>query len=539
MTAGSSSWPFTPSAQASSVERVAFDYSRSSFRERGGAPAGLGDRPGRLFPRRSRFSILGSWPYFKWCDGFIEILQLSIRHGMKYVGVFVVLAAIVIGPLRSVFAGEGRPSFVVILTDDHGYGDVSTYHDSDVRTPNIDRIAGEGMLFTGMRANATVCSPSRAALMTGRFPDRVGVPGVIRTHAEDSWGYLDPSTSTLADFLRKVGYHTAVVGKWHLGLESPNTPNERGFDFFHGFLGDMMDSYTTHLRHGNNYMRRNGEVIDPQGHATDLFTEWASDYLRERSKESKPFFLYLAYNAPHFPIEPPTEWLERVKRRAPELAEARARNVALIEHLDDGIGRVLSVLKETGLDQNTVVVFTSDNGGSLPHSQSNAPWRDGKQSHYDGGLRVPFMVRWPGHVTAGSKSDYAGLTFDVFPTVLELAGAPSPPDLDALSLVPALQGKAITTPRDLYFVRREGGEHYGGKSYEAIIRGDWKLSRNDPFSPLELFNLKDDPQETQNVAPTNKRIANELSAALRAHIQRGGATPWQKPCIRENSRPAP
>lgn len=459
-----------------------------------------------------------------------EIFEISKQSViMKYVGVLVVLSATVFGSWLSASAGEGRPNFLVILTDDQGYGDVSTYHESDVNTPHIDRIAAEGMLFTGMRANATVCSPSRAALLTGRFPDRVGVPGVIRTHAENSWGYLDPSTPTLADHLREVGYHTAIVGKWHLGLESPNTPNERGFDFFHGFLGDMMDGYTTHLRHGVNYMRRNEEVIDPQGHATDLFTQWASDHLRERSKEPEPFLLYLAYNAPHFPIEPPAEWLEIVKRRAPELTEARARNVALIEHLDDGIGRVLSVLKETGLDRNTLVVFTSDNGGSTPHAQSNAPWRDGKQSHYDGGLRVPFMVRWPGHVTAGSKSDYAGLIFDVFPTFLELAGAAPPPDLDALSLVPTLRGGAIAEPRDLYFVRREGGEKYGGKSYEAIIRGDWKLARNTPFSPLELFNLKDDPQETKNVASANKRVVAELSAALRVHIQRGGATPWQSP----------
>jgi len=422
------------------------------------------------------------------------------------------------------------PNIVLIFTDDHGYGDVSTYHQSDVRTPNIDRIAEEGMLFTAMRTNCTVCSPSRAALLTGRFQDRVGVPGVIRTHAENSWGYFDPSVPTLADELKKAGYHTAIVGKWHLGLETPNTPNERGFDFFHGFLGDMMDSYVNHLRHGNNYMRRNGETIDPQGHATDLFSDWATDYIRDRAERpDQPFFLYLAYNAPHFPIEPPAEWLAKVQRRSPQLDEKRAKNVAFVEHLDDGIGRVLAALQDAGLDRNTVVVFTADNGGSLPHAQNNDPWRDGKQSHYDGGLRVPFMVRWPGQIEAGSRCDYAGLNFDLVPTFLELAGATPSADLDAVSLVPAFQGGAITTPRDLYFVRREGGPAYGGKSYEAIIRGEWKLLRNNPFSPLELYNLEDDPQEKNNLVMTNKKIVNELSTALRAHIQRGGATPWQKP----------
>jgi arylsulfatase A-like enzyme len=427
-------------------------------------------------------------------------------------------------------AAETRPNILFILADDLGYGDVSAYHPSDVSTPNMDRIGAQGMLFTTMRANCTVCSPSRAALLTGRYADRVGVPGVIRTQPEDSWGYLDPKIPTLADELKKAGYRTAIIGKWHLGLESPNLPNERGFEFFHGFLGDMMDSYTTHLRHGKNYMRRNTEVIEPKGHATDVFSDWAVEYLREQAKtKDQPFFLYLAYNAPHFPIEPPAEWLARVKARAPQLNEARAKNVALVEHLDDRIGRVLAALKETGLEENTVVVFSSDNGGSLPHAQNNDPWRGGKQDHYDGGLRVPFMVRWPAQIKAGSRSDYAGLNFDLFPTFLELAGAKQVADLDAVSLVLVLKGGAITTPRELYFTRREGGMTYGGKTYEAIIRGDWKLMQNDPFSPLELYNLKSDPQERTNLAATNKKIGNELSVALRRHIQNGGSTPWQKP----------
>ena len=461
-----------------------------------------------------------------------SILLLSeVRHSDKVTVMKILLFTSMLLAVSNGFsAAADRPNFLLILTDDHGYGDVSTYHESDVRTPNIDRIAAEGMLFTTMRANCTVCSPSRAALLTGRYADRVGVPGVIRTHPGDSWGYLAPGVPTLADELKKAGYHTAIVGKWHLGLESPNTPNERGFDLFHGFLGDMMDSYTTHLRHGNNYLRRNEETIAPEGHATDLFSAWAGEYLRERaSHRDQPFFLYVAYNAPHFPIEPPAEWLAKVRERAPQMDEQRAKNVAFVEHLDDGVGRVLAALREAGLEQNTLVAFTADNGGSLPHAQNNDPWRDGKQSHYDGGLRVPFMVRWPGHIRPGSRSDYAGLNFDLFPTFLELAGAIPAAELDATSLVPVLNGGTITARRDLYFVRREGGPAYGGKSYEAIIRGDWKLLQNDPYSPLELYNLKADPQEQENLAATHKKEFNELAAALRAHIQRGGATPWQKP----------
>jgi arylsulfatase A-like enzyme len=432
--------------------------------------------------------------------------------------------------LAASFAVESKPNFLIIYADDLGYGDVSTYHPSDCHTPNIDKLAAEGMLFPNMRANCTVCSPSRAALLTGRYPDRAGVPGVIRTNPDDSWGYLAPGVPTIGNELKKVGYHTAVIGKWHLGLDSPNTPNERGFDLFHGFLGDMMDSYTTHLRQGHNYMRRNAEVIDPQGHATDIFAGWAADYFRERAKEKQPFFLYLAFNAPHFPIEPPAEWLAKVKKRAPELSEKRALDVALVEHLDDRVGQLLAVLKESGLDQNTVVAFSSDNGGSLPHAQNNDPWRDGKTSHYDGGLRVPFMLRWPGHIKAGSHSDYVGMNFDLFPTFLELAGAKPTPALDAISLVPLFNGGTLDTPqRDLYFVRREGGPAYGGKSYEALIRGDWKLMQNTPYTPLELYNLKDDPQEKNNLIGKAPKVFKELSTALRQHIQIGGSTPWQKP----------
>lgn len=440
------------------------------------------------------------------------------------------VASVCLAFVAGAVSAAAKPNFLLILTDDHGYGDVSAYHESDVRTPQIDQIASRGMLFTSMRANATVCSPSRAALLTGRYPDRIGVPGVIRTHSQDSWGYFDPKVPTLAGELKKIGYHTAIVGKWHLGLESPNTPSERGFDFFHGFLGDMMDSYTTHLRHGKNYLRRNTEVIEATGHATDLFTNWAAAYLRERAQhKNQPFFLYLAYNAPHFPIEPPAEWLDKVRKRSPQMEEKRAKNVALIEHLDDRIGQLLATLKEVGLEENTVIAFTADNGGSLPHAQNNDPWRDGKQSHYDGGLRVPFMMRWPDRIKSGTQSGYAGLNFDLFPTFLELAGVTPSAEIDAVSLVPLLGGGSITRSRDLYFVRREGGPVYGGKSYEAIIRGDWKLMQNDPYSPLELFNLRDDPHEKDNVAAKHRNIVQTLGAALRAHIQRGGATPWQQP----------
>ncbi|WP_372898720.1 sulfatase [Stieleria sp.] len=444
-------------------------------------------------------------------------------------GIAATLIASILSPTILQAESETRPNLVLILADDLGYGDVSYQGAPDLKTPNLDRLAAEGITFTGMRANCTVCSPTRAAIMTGRYADRVGVPGVIRTVPANSWGHLAPGVPTIADRLGDVGYHSAIIGKWHLGLDSPNTPNERGFDLFHGFLGDMMDDYYDHRRGGINFMRRNSQEIDPEGHATELFTQWAIDYLNRRSQSpEQPFFLYLPYNAPHFPIQPPQEWLDRTKARYPDMEDKRARNVAFVEHLDYNLGRFLTHLDSLGFRDNTVVAFTSDNGGSLPHGQRNLPWRDGKQSHYDGGLKVPFIIRPLDKRLAGTKSDYAGLTFDLTATCLDLAGAPRDAESDAVSLMPILQGDLMPDDsRELYFVRREGNQRYVGGAYHALIRGKWKLMQNDPFSPLELYDLEADPHEEHNVIETNPKIVGQLKRSLQAHIQRGGRVAWQ------------
>ena len=186
-----------------------------------------------------------------------------------------------------------RPNIVLIMADDLGYGDLTCCGATDMQTPHLDRLFSRGMKFTNFYANCPVCSPTRAALLSGRYQELVGVPGVIRTHPENNWGYLDTNQTMLPKVAQKNGYHTAIVGKWHLGLESPNTPLERGFDHLHGFLGDMMDDYYNHRRHGNNHMFHNQQEIDPEGHATDLFTNWAVDYLNSRRDKAKPFLLYL------------------------------------------------------------------------------------------------------------------------------------------------------------------------------------------------------------------------------------------------------
>lgn len=425
------------------------------------------------------------------------------------------------------------PNILIILADDLGIGDLSAYGAQDVRTPHIDALLAAGMRFDNFYSNCPVCSPTRASLLTGCYPDRAGVPGVIRTHPENSWGYLAPHHPLLPAVLEPAGYHSAIVGKWHLGLESPNTPTERGFDHFHGFLGDMMDDYLDHRRHGRNYLRLNREEIDPPGHATDLFTGWALDYLDSRRAQTnaaaQPFLLYLAFNAPHTPIQPTPASLARVKQRDPAMPEPRARIVALIEHMDESIGRVLERLRRNGQAGNTLIFFSSDNGGELRAGGTCGPWRGGKQNMFEGGIRVAAGAVWPGEIAPGSRTSTAALTMDLFATACDAAGAKLPSDVDGRSLLPVLRGSVSSLPeRDLIWVRREGGPPYQGRDYYAIRRGDWKLLQNTPFEPYQLYNLKDDPGETTDLAKANPKEAQALAAALARHIQRAARTPWQR-----------
>jgi arylsulfatase A-like enzyme len=421
------------------------------------------------------------------------------------------------------------PNVVVILADDLGYGDLSAWGGRDLRTPNIDGLAAAGVRFDRFCSNSPVCSPTRAALLTGRYPDVAGVPGVIRTDPANSWGYLAANAELLPKRLRGVGYHSAIVGKWHLGLESPNLPNQRGFDHFHGFLGDMMDDYYHHRRHERNYMRLNDREIEPQGHATDLFTDWAIEYLKSRKGQTQPFFLYQAYNAPHAPIQPPQDWLERVQKRDPGISEKRAKLVALIEHMDAGVGRVMEALKANGQLENTLVVFVSDNGGDLGPGASCGPLRGGKGQMYEGGIRVPMCAAWPGRIAPGSKSDRLGMTMDLFASICEAAGAEPPEGIDGVSLLADMLGKAQQpAKRDLVWVRREGGMMYAGREFYAFRRDDWKLLQNTAFQPYELYNMANDPEEKRDLAKAEPKMYRELVAALMLHVQRAGRTPWQR-----------
>ncbi|MBG29352.1 MAG: N-acetylgalactosamine 6-sulfate sulfatase [Opitutae bacterium] len=422
-----------------------------------------------------------------------------------------------------------KPNLICILVDDLGYSDLSSFGGTDIRTPAIDSLMKAGLRLDQFYANCTVCTPTRASLLTGRYPDIVGAPGVIRQRPSDSWGYFKPSGPTLPDMMKKAGYHTGMVGKWHLGFESPNIPNDRGFDFFHGFLADMMDDYWTHLRGGVNWMRHNKDTIKPKGHATEVFTRWAIDYVKKQAADKKkPFFLYLAYNAPHFPIQPPKDWLEKVTAREPQLNKKRATNVAFVEHMDHEIGKFLDAVKDIGIAKDTLIVFTSDNGGSLPHGALNGELRGGKQDHWEGGIRVPTCAVWPGVISPG-RSNELGITMDLLPTFCEIAGVEVEHEIDGKSLVPIwLKGAKGDPNRTLIWVRREGNRRYQGRPYYAIRRGDWKLLQNTAFEPMQLVNLAKDPKEAKPTPP-NGKIANELTRALMDHLQRAGKIPWQKP----------
>jgi len=428
-----------------------------------------------------------------------------------------------------IHANNEKPNVVLILVDDLGYGDLSSYGAKDMSTPHIDALMKAGTRFDQFYANCTVCTPTRASLLTGRYPDIVGTPGVIRQSKIRTWGHFRPNGPTLPALLKKGGYHTALVGKWHLGYESPNIPNDRGFDLFHGFLGDMMDDYYTHMRGGVNWMRHNENEIKAEGHATEVFTDWAIDYITERKeKANKPFFLYLAYNAPHFPIQPPKEWKEKVMKRESGIEEARGANVAFVEHLDHEIGRLIKSINDLGLSKDTLIIFSSDNGGSLKYAQSNLPLRGGKQDHWEGGICVPTCVVWPEKIPAGKRSIIPGMTMDFLPTICEIAGVKVEQEIDGQSLASVwLQGASGDPERTMIWVRREGNPKNQGRAYYAIRQGDWKLLQNNAFEPMQMVNLKKDPFE-KNPKPAKGEIAKKLSVKLMEHIQEAGKIPWQK-----------
>lgn len=435
-----------------------------------------------------------------------------------------VLAVVYLGALTPItgFSADkaaALPNIVMIVADDLGYGDLGCYGGTRARTPHLDRLANEGLRLTDFHANAASCSPTRAALLTGQYQQR---SNVVVALSERSPGLPDDAR-TIAEYLKSAGYATGVFGKWHLGSkpDSPALPNRQGFDVFCGARHGGID-YLSHVdRYGRLDWWHDEKPVEEKGYATDLLTEHAVRFIEARRE--KPFFLYLPHLAVHFPwMAPEDEHYREIgknydneTRTGPHKPEDVPRVVdKMVERLDDGVGKVLDCLRRNKLERDTLVIFTSDNGGYVNYAgaknvSSNAPLRGGKIGMYEGGHRVPCLVRWPGRISAGGVSQATAMTMDLLPTFLELAGVPVPPPdgpraLDGVSLAPLLLRGESLAERTLFW---QTGE------MQAVRRGPWKVVIQHDQAP-ELYDLTNDIGERNNLAGKEPKRLSEMLAAL-------------------------
>jgi arylsulfatase A-like enzyme len=416
-----------------------------------------------------------------------------------------------------------RPNILWIMADDLGYGDLGCYGQKRVRTPNIDRLASEGMRFTDCYAGSTVCAPSRCVLMTGLHTGHARVRGNARVP-------LEPDDVTIAEMLKSAGYATGIVGKWGLGEpDSTGVPNRQGFDYWFGYLNQ---------HHAHNYypeyLWRNEEKVPLPNvvqdnvaskrvvYSADLFTQEAVAFLEQ--KRTEPFFLYLALTLPHANNEAGKLGME-VPGDEPYSHEswpqAQKNHAAMITYLDRQVGKVLDVLHERGLDDNTAVFFTSDNG---PHREggadpeffdSNGPLRGIKRALYEGGIRVPMIVRWPGKIAAGAVSHQPWAFWDALPTLAGLAGMQVPPGLDGISIVPTLLGEKAAggaQQQHEYFY----WEFHERGSAQAVRIRDWKAVRSKTGAPIEVYDLKNDRGEDHDVAANHPDVVAKAEALFRS-----------------------
>lgn len=390
-----------------------------------------------------------------------------------------------------------KPNIVVILSDDQGYADIShnPHHPPEVSTPHMDALCRSGVTFTSGYTTGHVCSPTRAGLMTGRYQQRFGV----YTAGEGGSG-VPLDETFFPQYLKPAGYVSGAFGKWHLGLTLEYNAVNRGFDEFYGFMGRGAHSYfrlaIADAEDQGSPIYRNLEPIDDSGYLTNRITEEAVSFI-QRHKD-RPFFAYVAYNAVHSPPEAPEEDIDKYHTDDP------ARNVlmAMLLHLDNGVGKIVETLKAEGLYENTLVFFLTDNGGAKNMQANNAPLRGFKGSNYEGGIRVPFAVSWPGRLPAGTVCDSPVASFDILPTALDAAGIEPPKDrrLDGRSILPLAEGKADSI-HDYLFWNTGSGEW-------AVRDGEWKL--HGIRAQMELVNLKEDIGEAENRIDSEPEIAKKL-----------------------------
>ncbi|MHC4726340.1 MAG: sulfatase [Planctomycetota bacterium] len=393
---------------------------------------------------------------------------------------------------------ESRPNIVLIVSDDQGYADSSCYdHPKEVATPNIDRLATEGVLLTNGYASAYVCAPTRAGLLTGRYQQRFGFYA-----AGDSRIGLPLSEVTVADMLKKRGYATAVIGKWHVGIEPQYHPLKRGFDEFYGFLGHgAHDYFNLKITDEYNSIYRNDRRINDTGYLTDNLARESVSFIEQH--QNKPFFLYLPFNAVHWPLQALQKYIKRFNTGD----KNRDIYLAMLTSMDEAIGKVLDALKRTGADDNTLIIFFSDNGGARKNFANNGALRDFKQSVYEGGIRVPFIVRWPGKLPKGTVCDEPVISLDALPTICAAVGVGLPNNrvYDGKNMLPTLRG------------RTKGPLHKNlfwddGVKQWAVREGKWKLLYNREGS-LELYDLEADISEKNNLVKQRPEIAKRLQQA--------------------------
>jgi len=434
-------------------------------------------------------------------------------------------------PLPGLAADATSPNFVIVYCDDQGYQDLGCFGSPNIKTPNVDRLATEGIRFTDFYSAYCVCSASRASLLTGSYQPRISMRGVLGPHSEKSVdefrGMLHPDEVTIADMLKNKGYATAMVGKWHVG-DSPETlPTAQGFDSYFGipYSNDMarmkgwgnnpldLDKIWSLKKWDiyNNELYRNRKVIESpvnQVTITDRYTAESLKFIR--TNRDKPFFLYLAQTMPHVPLFVSDDRYDADPRQAYRLT---------IEHIDWSVGQIMQTLQELELTENTFVVYTSDNGPWLNkkhHGGSALPLRAGKSTTYEGGMRVPFVVRWPGTIHAGSESDELAATLDILPTLAALAGTEPPTDrvIDGHDISPILlQKRRVTSPHEAFY-------YYFRDQLQAVRHGPWKLHLarmvpkrgNTPARqvPARLYNLDEDIAESTNIAGDHAAVVEKL-----------------------------
>ena len=364
----------------------------------------------------------------------------------EFIGTAVGAAAIAGSSGASASAAPARPNVLFILADDLGYGDLSCYGRPDYKTPVLDALATQGVKFMSAYAAAPVCTPTRCAYITGRYPQRlpVGLEEPLKRSSPPDAG-LPPNHPTIASLLKANGYATSLVGKWHLGWKPEFGPNEHGFDYFFGFKSGAIDFYTHESADGSHDLFENTTPVHTDGYMTDLITARAVRFIEQHAAE--PFFLDVSYNAAHWPFQVPDRPSKaaRVAYQGPleTPAPTRADYAAMLERADAGVGQILQKLTALGLEQNTLVIFTNDNGGEW--LSRNAPLFNRKATLWEGGIRVPLILRWPGHLPRGKTSEQVAITMDLSASILAATGTTLPEDYrpDGINILPSLSGKHL------------------------------------------------------------------------------------------------